>query len=65
MQINNTYNIYLNENTDLYKILDEYEIENKSKIAKLVEIQGTPLLNPVITDQKKGVMGKSVPQEIQ
>ena len=32
LQINNTYNIYLNENTDLYKIFDE------SKITKLIEI---------------------------
>lgn len=34
----NTVNIYLNENTDLYKIFDEYGIENKNKIAKLVEM---------------------------
>ena len=36
--INNTVNIYLNENTDLYKIFDDYGIENKNKIAKLAEI---------------------------
>ena len=34
----NTINIYLNENTDMYKIFDEYGIEDRSKIAKLVEI---------------------------
>ena len=33
---NNTYNIYLNENKNLYKIFDKSGIENK--IAKLVEI---------------------------
>ena len=42
LQINNTTNntciIYLNENTDMYQIFDQYGVGDKEKIAKLVEI---------------------------
>ena len=41
LQIGNTINnvhIYLNEKTDLYKIYEEYGIEDRAKITKLVEM---------------------------